>query len=157
VSETALDREEHVTVRAASAADLSAVFGLLEAADLPTAGVQEALDGFFIAEEAGRLVGVAGLEVHGRDAVLRSVAVTPSHRGRGLGALLTERALDGARQADLRAVYLLTTTAEDYFPRHGFRPIPRSDASPEVQASVEFREACPDSAVAMILELEAAG
>ena len=67
---------------------------------------------------------------------------------------MTERVLESARAAGLRRLYLLTTTAEDYFPRHGFRPVPRESASPEVRSSVEFRDACPASAVAMVRDLE---
>ncbi|HUG01400.1 MAG TPA: arsenic resistance N-acetyltransferase ArsN2 [Longimicrobiales bacterium] len=141
-------------IRPAAASDLEAVIRLLEDSALPTAGVTASLGGFMVAEEDGSLVGVAGLEVHGMDGVLRSVAVDPTARGAGLGGRLTERVIGVAREAGLRRVYLLTTTAEAYFPRHGFRRIAREDTSPEVRRSVEFREACPASAVAMLLELE---
>jgi N-acetylglutamate synthase-like GNAT family acetyltransferase len=143
-----------LTLREAVAADLDAVESLLTESELPTAGVREAFDSFVVVEVAGRIEGVAGLEIHGRDGVLRSVAVAPSLRGTGVGAQLTERVLDLARSRQLRRVYLLTTTAEGYFPRHGFRRIAREDASADVQQSVEFREACPASAVAMVLDLE---
>jgi N-acetylglutamate synthase-like GNAT family acetyltransferase len=142
-------------LRGAARADLPALEALLRSVDLPTAGVAESVESFVLAEADGRLVGAAGLEVHGRDGLLRSVAVDPSLRGRGLGARLTERVLRGARAAGLRRVYLLTTTAEDYFPRHGFRRIARAEASADVQESVEFREACPASAAVMALDLEA--
>lgn len=142
-------------LRSAEAADREAIVRLLEDADLPAAGVDDFLPRFVVAEAGGRIVGVAGLEVHGRDGVLRSVVVSPALRGKGLGHRLTTRILDSARAAGLRRLYLLTTTAEDYFPRHGFRRIDREEASPEVRESVEFREACPASAVAMVLELEA--
>lgn len=141
-------------IRPAGPADLEAVVRLLEASDLPTAGVDEALPRFLVAALGDRLVAVAGLEVHGSDGILRSVAVDPTFRGRGLGGRLTERIVGDAREAGLRRLYLLTTTAEEYFPRHGFRRIGREDAPPDVQRSVEFREACPASAVAMALDLE---
>lgn len=131
-----------------------AVEALLAEAGLPTAGVDESIDRFVVARAEGRLVGVAGLEVHGREGVLRSVAVDASWRGRGLGDRLTAAALGAARSGGLERVYLLTTTAERYFPRHGFRRVEREDPSPEVQQSVEFREACPASAVTMVLDLE---
>jgi N-acetylglutamate synthase-like GNAT family acetyltransferase len=143
-----------IVLRGATEGDLAGMEGLLEGAGLPTAGVVKALDRFVVAEVAGEVVGVAGLEVHGRDGVLRSVAVAPSLQHAGLGRRLTERVLDDAHRAGLRRVYLLTETAADYFPRFGFRPIAREGASPEVQGSVEFREVCPASAVAMVLELE---
>jgi amino-acid N-acetyltransferase len=142
-----------VVLRPARDADLPAVLALLDSAGLPAAGVAEHLSGFVVAEE-GSLVGVAGLETHGRDGVLRSVAVTSARRGTGLGDRLTRWILANARAVGLRRVYLLTTTAEDYFPRYGFRRIDRSRASPAVRRSVEFREACPASAVAMVKDLE---
>lgn len=141
-------------VRSAHTADFGAVCALLRSADLPLAGVPESLEGFLVAEDSGVVVGVAGLEVHGRDGVLRSVAVAPDQRGRGLGARLTASVLDRAREQRLGNVYLLTTTADAWFPRHGFRRIARDAASPEVAESIEFREACPASAVAMVLELD---
>jgi amino-acid N-acetyltransferase len=49
----------------------------------------------------------------------------------------------------VREIYLLTTTAEHFFPRFGFARIPRADVAPTVRASEEFRGACPDSAIAM--------
>lgn len=140
-------------VRSAHTADFDAVCALLRASDLPLAGVPESLEGFLVAEADGVVVGVAGLEVHGRDGVLRSVAVAADRRGHGLGARLTASVLDRARERGVRDVYLLTTTADAWFPRHGFRSIGREAASPEVAESIEFREACPASAVAMVLEL----
>lgn len=142
-----------VTLRPARPDDEPAINALLLDADLPVAGVHESLDHFIVGEEAGRLVGVAGLEVHGSDGILRSVAVAPAVRGQGLGARLTDRVLEEARSEGLDRVYLLTTTADEYFPRHGFRRIDRSDASEAVRASVEFTTACPASAVVMVMEL----
>jgi amino-acid N-acetyltransferase len=148
-----MERASDVTVRPASASDLEAIGRLLEEAELPTAGAEEFLSNFVVAEADGRLLGVAGLEVHDRDGLLRSVAVSAASRGLGLGDRLTRRILDEAGRRGLRRVYLLTTTAADYFPRHGFQRIDREQASPEVKQSVEFREACPASAVAMVLDL----
>lgn len=142
-----------IALRPARPSDEAAIHTLLIDAGLPTTGVRESLHHFIVAEAAGRLVGVAGLEVHGSDGVLRSVAVAAAMRGQGLGGRLTDRVLEEARSEGLGRVYLLTTTAESYFPRHGFRRIERSDASAAVQRSVEFRDACPASAVAMVVDL----
>lgn len=142
------------SIRSARPEDESGVLALLTEAGLPTDEVSEWLSRYIVAEEGGRIIGVAGLEAHGTDGVLRSVAVAPAYRGAGLGARLAATAIASARRAGLRRLYLLTETAAGYFPRHGFRRIPRSEASEAVQESVEFAEACPDSAVAMVLELE---
>lgn len=142
------------SIRSARPEDEAGVLALLAESGLPTAGVAEWLAHYTVAEDDGRIVGVAGLEVHGSDGVLRSVAVDPAYRGGGMGGRLSATIIAAARQAGLRRLFLLTETAEDFFPRHGFRPIPREHASDAVKQSVEFREACPDTAVAMVLELE---
>ncbi len=142
-----------VSYRVAEPGDLAAVEGLLRRCQLPTEGVAEALGGFVVAESGTRVVGVAGLEVHGEDGVLRSVAVDPTARSSGIGGALTARVLAAAREAGLDRIYLLTTTAAEYFPRWGFRRIARADASTAVQDSVEFSAVCPASAVVMVLDL----
>ena len=73
-------------IRTAQPSDLDAVEGLLAAAGLPVAGVEDQLeDGFVVLERDGAMVGVAGLEVYGAYGLLRSVAVAESLRGTGLG------------------------------------------------------------------------
>ena len=137
-------------LRLAAAADRAGIEALLEALGLPTAGVAEWLPHFHVAEdEAGRLVGVAGVELYGEGALLRSVGVDPGWRSTGLGRALVDRALAAARAAGALEIYLLTTTAETWFPRLGFTPTPREGVPAQVRGSVEFREACPDSAVVM--------
>lgn len=153
---------DRALLRRARPTDLSSVLGLLADAGLPSDGVSEAFSSFLVveagtdiaAEDQSTLVGVAGLEVHGPDGVLRSVAIDPAWRGRGLGARLVRAIIDDARARGLRHLYLLTTTADAWFPRHGFDVIDRSAAAPAVLESVEFRDVCPASAVAMRLKLQ---
>lgn len=133
--------------------DLEKVLAMLRNAKLPLHGVAEGLHAFIVAESGGRIVGVAGLERYGRYGLLRSVAVARDWRGRGLGSSLTRKALDLASRERLAAVYLLTETAADYFPRHGFERIPRSEVADAVKASAEFREVCPEGAIAMVCSL----
>jgi amino-acid N-acetyltransferase len=141
--------EGDTTVRPATRADLAGIERLLRSHDLPTAGVADWIERFWIAEHGGRAVGVAGLEQYGSEALLRSVAVDEQWRGTGLGRRLVEVALLAARAANARGVYLLTTSAERYFPKLGFQRISREDVPESLHASVEFSGACPASAVAM--------
>jgi arsenite methyltransferase len=140
-------------LRPAQASDLAAVRSLLRGASLPEAGISEQLDGFVVAEERGVVVAAAGLEVHGAAGLLRSVVVAESWRGRGLGAVLVEDRLRRARELRLSRVYLLTTTASSWFPRLGFHEVERDSVPAEVQASPEFADICPSSAVVMAVEL----
>jgi N-acetylglutamate synthase-like GNAT family acetyltransferase len=139
-------------LRAARPADLPAIERLLTAAQLPLAGVAESLAGFIVAESDGAIVGSAALEVCRDNALLRSVAVVPEWRSRGLGRALVNRVIADAEARGIRALYLLTTTAEHYFPSFGFRRTARSDVPADVQATEEFRSACPDSATVMCRE-----
>jgi amino-acid N-acetyltransferase len=143
-------------IRAATMQDFPHVERLLAASQLPLDGVQEALSNFVVAEADGELVGVAGLEVCCDDALLRSVAVAPEWRSRGVGRALVTRAIAEAEARGIRALYLLTTTAEHYFPSFGFTKVDRADLPDAVRATREFTTACPDSATAMSRVLSAA-
>jgi amino-acid N-acetyltransferase len=133
--------------------DLPAVLKLLDRSELPRDGLAEHFDIALVARDGAQVVGSAAIERYGDAGLLRSVAVDSAYRGQGLGARLVSAALDQALQEGLRAVYLLTTTAPDYFPRFGFAPIARDEVSPAVQESVEFTSACPASALVMRAEL----
>jgi N-acetylglutamate synthase-like GNAT family acetyltransferase len=136
-------------LRAARAADLPSIERLLTTSQLPLAGVADSLPGFVVAESDGAIVGTAALEVCCDNALLRSVAVAPEWRSRGLGRALVTRVIADAEARGLRALYLLTTTAEHYFPSFGFPEVARSEVPGDVQGTQEFRSACPASAVVM--------
>ncbi|MFL5615130.1 MAG: arsenic resistance N-acetyltransferase ArsN2 [Gemmatimonadaceae bacterium] len=136
-------------LRSAQRADLPAIERLLTSSQLPLAGVAEALPGFIVAEFNDTIVGTAAIEVCCDNALLRSVAVAPEWRSRGLGRALVTRVIADAEARGLRALYLLTTTAEHYFPSFGFQQIARDQLPAEVRATEEFQSACPASAIAM--------
>jgi amino-acid N-acetyltransferase len=143
-------------LRAATPGDLPAIERLLVASGLPTDGVADELAGFVVAEseQDNRIVGVVGLELCCREyALLRSTAVEPEWRGSGLGRRLVTHAIAEAESRGIKALYLLTTTAERYFPSFGFVKTSRERVPDEVKQSVEFREACPASATVMALDL----
>jgi amino-acid N-acetyltransferase len=147
-AETRKDR--CVKLRTATSADLAKVLGLLGRAGLPTEGVDaEALSDFVIAEDGGTPVGVVGLEVYRESALLRSAAVEESWRGSGVGRALIDRALALSKERGIRDVFLLTTTAEHYFPRFGFACVGRGSVPEAVKASAEFQGACPTTAIVM--------
>ena len=131
--------------------DLPDALALIARAQLPEHGVAELWGHYFVVrEDDGRVVGVAGLEVHGDDGLLRSVAVDDHYRGQGVGDRLVAAAIARARLVPLRAVYLLTTTAREYFARRGFTACAREDAPAAVRESWEFRTGCPATAVLMM-------
>lgn len=142
-----------IAIVPAAAGDLPEILSLLDRAKLPRAGVQEHLSDFVVAREGRRIVGCAALERYGSNALLRSVVVDVTMRGLGLGQQLTRALLDRAGRFKLARVYLLTETAQQFFPRFGFRTIQRDAVDAAVRQSVEFTTACPAGAVAMALDL----
>ena len=136
-----------VALRPATAADLDAVRALAARAELPVEGLADQFPaGYVVAVRGDQLVGAAGLEQHGTSGVLRSVVVAPGERGTGLGVALTADRLVAARARGLDAVYLLTTTAADFYDRFGFRPFPRAEVPEAVARCPEFASICPSSA-----------
>ena len=88
-------------------------------------------------------------------ALLRSLAVAPDWQGRGLGAALLAHAERTARQRGITTLYLLTTTAEAFFARHGYVRLPREAAPPVLHQTAEFAALCPASAVCLTKPLDA--
>lgn len=138
-----------VTTGKATHADLEEISDLLATNSLPLDGVADSLERFIVAREDGRIVGCIGLEVYGGSALLRSAAVHDEVRGRGIGSMLVNEILADAQEQGVAAVYLLTTTAENYFPAFGFERIDRSEVPLELDASEELKGACPASAIVM--------
>lgn len=138
-----------MVIEAAKPGDLPQVRALLSRHGLPLDGVDEHVQTMVVARNDSRVVGAAALEFYAEGALLRSVAVDPAVQGQRLGHRLTDAALHMAREHGVDTVFLLTTTAERFFPKFGFEPITRGDVPASVQASIEFRSACPASAVVM--------
>lgn len=139
----------HPAIRPATSDDLQAVERLLTDSALPLDGVREALPTFVVADADGELIGVAGLEVCCEHALLRSVAVRPEWRAHGVGRALVTRTIAEAEARDIHALYLLTTTAEHYFPKFDFETVTRDVVPNDIRETSEFQSACPASATVM--------
>jgi mannose-6-phosphate isomerase-like protein (cupin superfamily) len=81
--------------------------------------------------------------------LIRSLAVAPERRGQGLAARLDRAAAELARSRGVKALYLLTTTAEAYASRRGYQRIPRSEVPAAILALPQFETLCPATAVCM--------
>jgi amino-acid N-acetyltransferase len=136
-------------IRAATAGDIETVQALLRECRLPLDGVPEELESLFVASVDGRIEGVAALELHGRDGLLRSVAVSTGCRRRSLGSRLCDEVERRAQVVGARRLFLLTETAEAFFSRRGYRSIERVLAPAAIASSREFSTLCPASAVLM--------
>jgi len=99
--------------------------------------------------------GVVGLEIHGSEALLRSLAVDASTRRLGCGRALVAEAERYAQERGARRIYLLTTTAARFFERLGYHTVSRDDAPECIRVTKEFSFLCPSSSAFMAKDLPA--
>ena len=137
-------------------ADRAAIEALLVASDLPLDGLELALATAVVARDGDTVVGVAAVEPYGTVGLLRSVAVTETLRGTGLGRGLVTAAEDVAAESGIETLFLLTETAAEWFPRLGYEASDRAGVPAALASSPEFTDACPDSA-AVFRKMIAAG
>ena len=135
-------------IRPASVDDLTAIVELLTSCALPASDLSAAhLADFFVASVGDRLVGVAGLEPLGSFGLLRSLAVAPDYRNNGLAHRLVTACEERAKSVlEISNLFLLTTTAADYFLRRGYSEVLRESVPRSVATHPQFLGLCPASA-----------
>ncbi len=137
------------SIQLAIADDRAAIIDLLESLHLPTVDLPVSLDNFVIAKEKEMVVGSSGLELYGSVTLLRSLAVATHLQGQGLGNLLYRAALDLAQEKGVAEIYLITTTAANFFLKQGFRKVERAQVPTAIQQTAQFASVCPSSATIM--------
>jgi len=137
--------------RPARAEDYELIRALLAANALPIEDITETAPiRFFIAEDSSaRLGGCIGFETHGRDGLLRSLAVQPDLRAQGVGGSLVDAVQRTAASAGIGRLWLLTTTASAFFVRSGYEVVNRATAPELIRQSLQFASICPANAMCM--------
>jgi N-acetylglutamate synthase-like GNAT family acetyltransferase len=137
-----------------AAGERSAMDEMLRRADLPVDDLDDtAVLAFSFADRDGAPVGYGGLEIHGDNALVRSIVVEPSRRRRGAGRAIVERLLAEARRLGATRAFLLTTAAEAYFERLGFASVARASAPEAILLTRQAAGLCPSSAALMVKAL----
>jgi len=135
----------------ANANNLSEIQRLLESCRLPGSDITKGhLKHFYVLKKASEALGCIGLEIYDGHGLLRSLAVMEKYRSKGFGRLLVRQIEQYAKEQHIDDIYLLTTTAADFFRRLGYSKTSRENIPPAVKKSEEFSSICPDSAVAMV-------
>jgi amino-acid N-acetyltransferase len=145
--------------------DRTAILPLLERCQLPTADIETSKSSvFFGYYQDSILIAVVGLEFYPPVGLLRSLAVAPEHRHRGIGRTLVGFGEDygqwskiglsptGSKQRpsrNLQSLYLLTTTAAKFFTKLGYASVDRAKAPASIQATAQFSQLCPAASTLM--------
>jgi amino-acid N-acetyltransferase len=134
------------------------VLDLLYRAELPVEDLtDENMKNFMVARgENNDIIGVAGVEIYQENGLLRSLAVDPAYREKGLGTLLTRKIESFSWRKGIKTLYLLTITAADFFPKLGYEMILRNRVPEPIQNTAEFKGLCPVSAVCFTKVLDIA-
>jgi amino-acid N-acetyltransferase len=146
-----------VIVRRARTPDVAAIRGLVDTyapdrrlLSKATVVLYEDVQEFRVAEVEGSVVGCGALHVMWEDlAEVRTVAVHPDHKGRGVGSALLTALLDGARGLGVQRVFCLTFETE-FFGRHGFHAA--DEVLVDARVASELMQS-PDEGVAEFLDL----
>jgi len=145
-----------VTVRRARTSDVPTIKALVDIyagrilLEKNLVTLYEAVQEFWVAEYEGEVVGCGALHVMWSDlAEIRTVAVHPKMRGKGVGHRIVEQLIATARALELQRIFVLTFEVE-FFARHGFVEIEGTPVTAEV-----YEEMCRsyDEGVAEFLDL----
>ena len=124
------------------------IMGLLETSGLPVKDIADRVR-LFVAEDSNSIVGTVGIEFEKDTGLLRSLAVDPNLKGRGLGKKLVFFIESFAKDHGVRELYLLTTTAETFFAGLNYKVTDRDQVPGFIKETTEFKGVCPASAVVM--------
>lgn len=119
-------------------------------AKLPYADLGAEVELFVLSDHENKVIGTAGLEWHGQNALLRSVSVSKFYQGKGIGKQILFEIEGIARSRQAKGIYLLTETAKDFFEKNNYLITPRQFIPQEVLASPQFTSTCPSTATAMV-------
>ncbi|NTS40446.1 GNAT family N-acetyltransferase [Flavisolibacter sp. BT320] len=141
------------TISKADPGQRGAIIKLLQAESLPVEDLPASLNDFFVAKDAGNVIGAIGLERYGDGGLLRSLVVDKAYRNKNIASLLVQALEKSAAAMGITSMYLLTETASQYFTNKGYQTCSRDEVPAELKASSEFSHVCPASAIVMKKQL----
>ena len=145
-----------VNLTGAEGSDFERIQALLTECHLPIQDLTlDHLRHFLILQNSGDLIGVVGLEPKANAGLLRSLAVQTEFRGQGLAGQLVAQIESHAVIMQISTLYLLTTTAKDFFIALGYTLTDRQSVHAAIQSTAEFAEICPASSTCLMKQVAA--
>jgi N-acetylglutamate synthase-like GNAT family acetyltransferase len=133
----------------------SALAAALKNAKLPIEDIEAPGRLFWRFETVEELpVGFGGLELYAADALLRSIVALPPVRRKGFGSAIVAALEQEAQLRSCRRLWLITTSAAEFFDRHGYVRCDRAAVPSAISATTELAALCPASADVLVKHFE---
>lgn len=136
-------------IKRATKKNLNFIEKLLKKNELPYEDVYLKLNSLFLAHINSKKIGIGGIEIYGDSGLLRSLVIEKPFRKKGYGTELCLKVIKYAQLKGVKNIYLLTTTAENFFKKIGFETTERKVAPRAIQETSEFVKLCPETATCM--------
>lgn len=150
---TYCEGSDFINYRVAIIDDLPEIINLLAECKLPYSDIVPEKQSFVVAEIDYKIIGCAGLETYNENGLFRSLAVKPSLQNMKIGKDLLDKTISISKENNITQLYLLTTTADLYFKKHGWKVIERNEVPDDIRATTEFSSICPSTAICMMYRL----
>ena len=141
--------ESKINFTTAREEDVEDLVTLLKSNNLPISDLGLGQRIFLVALLDEKVVGCVAVEIYGTNGLLRSLAVSNNFRGKGIGQKLVAKAEAWSLDNGMKNLYLLTTTAVDFFIKLDWYKIDKASVPEIVALSSEFLSICPSTAVCM--------
>ena len=145
-----IETSDFINYRTALAGDFPEIVNLLAECKLPHSDIVPGKQNFIIAEIDRKIIGCAGFEAYNESGLFRSLGVKPIHREMKIGKDLLSKVIDLSKENNVNQLYLLTTTADVYFKKSGWKVINRNEVPDDILATTEFSSICPSTAICMM-------
>jgi amino-acid N-acetyltransferase len=132
----------------ASENSFSAAIELLKKNNLPTEDINPGTQ-LFVVEDGDEVIATVAVEYDYNDALLRSLSVSEDKRSSGIGAELVDFIEDYVSKQGVRTIYILATTAANFFSRRGYTLIDRSNVPQFIKDTKEYSVICASSSTLM--------
>jgi len=136
----------------ASQNSFSAAIELLKKNNLPTEDINPGTQ-LFVTEENDSVIGTVAVEYNFDVALLRSLSVSEQKRNSGIGQMLVDFIENYVQKQGVRLIYLLTTSAEAFFLKKGYKSIDRNEVPDFIKNTKEYSVICSSSSTLMKKEL----
>ena len=128
-----------LTIRPAKTTDVSTIRKLVDTyaperrlLSKATVTLYEAVPEFLVIENNGQVIGAGAIHVLWEDlAEVRTVAVFPECKDKGIGSQILEALLKRAKELGVKRVFCLTFETK-FFAKHGFAEIEGTPVEPEI-------------------------